>query len=112
MTRRTLKSTTAGLLVISLLQPVPAMAQIRAPQAVPSLGEGERLHRVQALAENETCFTAGAVDMERCDITMMRAELEALMQNGLPDPAERGVEDDETAALTVEERIALLIAAI
>jgi outer membrane protein OmpA-like peptidoglycan-associated protein len=119
MTRRTLKTTTASLLALSLIQPYPAMAQLRAltPQVTQhsSADAGrERLFLAQAEAEAETtsCFTEGAVDTERCDIEMLRAELEALLANGLPDAADRPAEDELTAALTAEERIGLLTAAI
>ncbi len=60
----------------------------------------------------ETCFTDGQVDMGRCDIGMLRAELEALMLNGLAEAADRPAEDPATAALTLEDRIGLLSAAI
>jgi outer membrane protein OmpA-like peptidoglycan-associated protein len=119
MTRRTLKTTTASLLALSLIQPYPAMAQLRAltPQVTQhsSADAGmERLFLAQAEAEAEatSCFTEGAVDTERCDIEMLRAELEALLANGLPDAADRPAEDELTAALTAEERIGLLTAAI
>ena len=115
MTRRTLKTTTASILALSLIQPYPAMAQLRAlnPQAAQhsSVSTGsERIFLAQA--EDATCFTDGEVDTARCDIDMMRAELEALLENGLPDAADRPAEDELTAALTAEERIGLLSAAI
>ena len=115
MTRRTLKTTTASILALSLIQPYPAMAQFRAlnPQAAQhsSVSTGsERIFLAQA--EDATCFTDGEVDTARCDIDMMRAELEALLENGLPDAADRPAEDELTAALTAEERIGLLSAAI
>ena len=115
MTRRTLKTTTASILALSLIQPYPAMAQIRAvtPQAAQhssaKLGS-EQLFLAQA--EVSTCFTNGEVDAARCDIDMLRAELEGLLQNGLPDAADRPAEDELTAALSAEERIGLLSAAI
>jgi outer membrane protein OmpA-like peptidoglycan-associated protein len=43
---------------------------------------------------------------------MLRAELEGLLQDGLPDAADRPAEDELTAALSAEERIGLLSAAI
>ena len=115
MTRRTLKTTTASILALSLIQPYPAMAQLRAlnPQAAQhsSVSTGsERIFLAQA--EDATCFTDGEVDTARCDIDMMRAELEALLENGLPDAADRPAEDELPAALTAEERIGLLSAAI
>ena len=115
MTRRTLKTTTASILALSLIQPYPAMAQIRAvtPQAAQhssaKLGS-EQLFLAQA--EVSTCFTNGEVDTARCDIDMLRAELEGLLQDGLPDAADRPAEDELTAALSAEERIGLLSAAI
>jgi outer membrane protein OmpA-like peptidoglycan-associated protein len=115
MTSRALKSTTASILAISLLQPYPAMAQIRAldtrfaqHKAVP--GGDSRIYLAQMTAE--TCFVAGQVDLERCDIGMLRAELDGLMQNGLAEAADRPAEDPATAALTLEDRIGLLSAAI
>ena len=115
MTRRTLKTTTASILALSLIQPYPAMAQLRAlnPQAAQhsSVSTGsERIFLAQA--EDATCFTDGEVDTARCESDMMRAELEALLENGLPDAADRPAEDELTAALTAEERIGLLSAAI
>ena len=115
MTRRTLKTTTASILALSLIQPYPAMAQIRAvtPQAAQhssaKLGS-EQLFLAQT--EGSTCFTNGEVDTARCDIDMLRAELEGLLQDGLPDAADRPAEDELTAALSAEERIGLLSAAI
>ncbi|MFP5508960.1 MAG: OmpA family protein [Alphaproteobacteria bacterium] len=115
MTRRTLKTTTASILALSLIQPYPAMAQIRAvtPQAAQHSSAkpgSEQLFLAQA--EVSTCFTNGEVDTARCDIDMLRAELEGLLQDGLPDPADRPAEDELTAALSAEERIGLLSAAI
>ncbi len=115
MTRRTLKTTTASLLVFSLIQPFPAMAQVRAlnvnsaQQSSAKQGD-ERVILAQSAAP--TCFTNGEIDTARCDIGMLRAELEALLNNGLPAPEDRAPEDDQTAALTAEERIGLLSAAI
>ena len=113
MTRRALKTTTASILALSLIQPYPAMAQIRAvnPQIAQhsSAQTGtERLFLAQA--EVPTCFTNGEVDTARCDIDMLRAELEALLQNGLAE--DRPAEDEATAALSADERIGLLSAAI
>ncbi|MDX1822945.1 MAG: OmpA family protein [Paracoccaceae bacterium] len=115
MTRRTLKTTTASILALSLIQPYPAMAQIRAvtPQAAQHSSAkpgSEQLFLAQA--EVSTCFTNGEVDTARCDIDMLRAELEGLLQDGLPDAADRPAEDELTAALSAEERIGLLSAAI
>jgi outer membrane protein OmpA-like peptidoglycan-associated protein len=115
MTRRTLKTTTASILALSLIQPYPAMAQLRAlnPQAAQHSSAGTGSERIfLAQTEDATCFTDGEVDTARCDIDMMRAELEALLENGLPDAADRPAEDELTAALTAEERIGLLSAAI
>ena len=115
MTRRTLKTTTASILALSLIQPYPAMAQLRAlnPQAAQHSSANTGSERIfLAQAEDATCFTDGEVDTARCDIDMMRAELEALLENGLPDAADRPAEDELTAALTAEERIGLLSAAI
>ncbi|OZB18131.1 MAG: hypothetical protein B7X55_05345 [Rhodobacterales bacterium 34-62-10] len=119
MTRRALKTTTASLLAISLIQPYPAMAQIRAltPHSAHQSSvntESERLFLAQTQAEAEvtSCFSEGEVDTERCDIDMLRAELELLLTNGLPDAADRSAEDELTSALSVEERIGLLSAAI
>lgn len=115
MTRRTLKTTTASILALSLIQPYPAMAQLRAlnPQAAQHSSATTGSERIfLAQAEDATCFTDGEVDTARCDIDMMRAELEALLENGLPDAADRPAEDELTAALTAEERIGLLSAAI
>jgi len=115
MTRRTLKTTTASILALSLIQPYPAMAQLRAlnPQAAQHSSANTGSERIfLAQAEDSTCFTDGEVDTARCDIDMMRAELEALLENGLPDAADRPAEDELTAALTAEERIGLLSAAI
>ncbi|OAN68714.1 hypothetical protein A8B83_17590 [Rhodobacteraceae bacterium EhC02] len=115
MTSRALKSTTASILAISLLQPYPAMAQIRAldthfAQHKSAPGGDSRIYLAQMTAE--TCFVAGQVDLERCDIGMLRAELDGLMQNGLAEAADRPAEDPATAALTLEDRIGLLSAAI
>jgi len=115
MTRRALKTTTASLLAISLIQPYPAMAQIRAldthfAQQKSVMTAADRIYLAQMTGE--TCFAAGQVDMERCDIGMLRAELEALLQNGLAEAADRPAEDPATAALTLEDRIGLLSAAI
>ena len=113
MTRRALKTTTASILALSLIQPYPAMAQIRAvnPQIAQHSSAqtgAERLFLAQA--EVPTCFTNGEVDTARCDIDMLRAELEALLQNGLAE--DRPAEDEATAALSADERIGLLSAAI
>ncbi|MGR3703340.1 MAG: OmpA family protein [Paracoccaceae bacterium] len=115
MTRRTLKTTTASILALSLIQPYPAMAQIRAvtPQAAQHSSAkpgSEQLFLAQV--EVSTCFTNGEVDTARCDIDMLRAELEGLLQDGLPDAADRPAEDELTTALSAEERIGLLSAAI
>lgn len=119
MTRRALKTTTASLLAISLIQPYPAMAQIRAlspemaqQSSVDTASERLFLAQAQAEAEVTSCFSEGEVDTERCDIEMLRAELELLLTNGLPDAADRPAEDELTSALSVEERIGLLSAAI
>ena len=115
MTRRTLKTTTASILVISLIQPFPAYSQIRAMNANIAQQKianpaGERIYLAQAV--QETCFTEGQIDLGRCDIGMLRAELEGLLQNGLAEAADRPAEDPATAALTLEDRIGLLSAAI
>ncbi|MFU8882034.1 MAG: hypothetical protein ACNA7Q_06670, partial [Rhodobacterales bacterium] len=115
MTRRPLKTTTASLLMISLIQPFPAMAQVRALNVSPAQ-QSSANHRdtqvILAQTAAPTCFTNGEVDTARCDIEMLRAELEALLNDGLAAPEDRAPEDDQTAALTMEERIGLLIAAI
>ena len=115
MTNRALKTTTASILAISLIQPYPALSQIRAPQAHMSQHKSasmadSRIYLAQMTGE--TCFADGQVDMGRCDIGMLRAELEALMLNGLAEAADRPAEDPATAALTLEDRIGLLSAAI
>jgi outer membrane protein OmpA-like peptidoglycan-associated protein len=117
MTRRALKTTTASLLAISLIQPFPAMAQFRTPTPQvtqhSSADAGEaRLYLAQAEAEETSCFTDGKVDTARCDIDMLRAALETLLANGLPDAADRPAEDELTSALSADERIGLLSAAI
>ncbi|MFN7004662.1 MAG: hypothetical protein ACK4NW_14665, partial [Roseinatronobacter sp.] len=82
MTRRSLKTTTASLLVISLIQPFPVMAQVRAlnpsstQQSDVKSGEARI---ILAQATQQSCFTNGAVDTARCDVEMLRAELEMLL---------------------------------
>jgi len=115
MTRRTLRTTTASILAISLIQPFPAMAQIRAlnvntSQQSSVITGQERLFLAQS--EAPTCFTNGQVDIVRCDVEMLRAELESLLEFGLADAEVRLPEDELTAALSAEERIGLLTAAI
>ena len=115
MTRRTLRATTASILVISLIQPFPAMSQVRALNVSSSQQSGE-VNGVERLllaqSEAPTCFTDGQVDTGRCDVEMMRAELESLLEFGLADAEVRPPEDELTAALSAEERIGLLTAAI
>lgn len=112
MTRNLLKTTTASIIAISLIQPYPAMAQIRAlnlntpQQSGVDLGNGAII-RAQA---EVSCFTDGQVDTSRCDIGQLRAALETLLRDGLTE--DRAPEDDATAALTLEDRIVLLSAAI
>jgi outer membrane protein OmpA-like peptidoglycan-associated protein len=115
MTRRTLRTTTASILAISLIQPFPAMAQIRAlnvntSQQSSVITGQERLFLAQS--EAPTCFTNGQVDIVRCDVEMLRAELDSLLEFGLADAEVRLPEDELTAALSAEERIGLLTAAI
>lgn len=115
MTRRSLKATTASLLVISLIQPFPAVAQIRAlnpSSAQQSDAKSGEARIILAQAAQQSCFTNGEVDTARCDIDMLRAELERLLADGAMGEVDTAGEDEATAALTVEERIGLLSAAI
>lgn len=115
MTRRSLKTTTASLLVISLIQPFPAMAQVRAlnpSSAQQSDVKSGEARVILAQAGERSCFTDGKVDTARCDINMLRAELELLLSDGSMGDIDNADEDEATAALTTEERIGLLSAAI
>ena len=115
MKRTALKTTTASLLAISLIQPFPAMAQVRAlniKSAQQSTAETRVERLFLAQSEAPTCFTDGRVDTARCDVTMLRDELESLLEFGLADVEARAPEDDLTTALTADERIGLLTAAI
>ncbi|MFU8863822.1 MAG: OmpA family protein [Rhodobacterales bacterium] len=115
MTRRSLKTTTASLLVISLIQPFPVMAQVRAlnpSSAQQSDAKSGEARIILAQAEQQSCFTNGEVDTARCDVDMLRAELERLLADGSMGEIDTAGEDEATAALTVEERIGLLSAAI
>jgi outer membrane protein OmpA-like peptidoglycan-associated protein len=113
MTRNLLKTTTASILAISLIQPYPAMAQIRALNLNASQHSGaksgnETIFLAQAAAAS--CFVNGQVDTAACDIGQLRSALETLLRDGLAE--DRDPEDDATAALTLEDRIGLLSAAI
>lgn len=115
MTRRSLKATTASLLVISLIQPFPVMAQVRAlnpSSAQQSDAKSGEARIILAQAAQQSCFTNGEVDTARCDVDMLRAELEMLLADGSMGEIDTANEDEATAALTVEERIGLLSAAI
>lgn len=115
MTRRSLKATTASLLVISLIQPFPVMAQVRAlnpSSAQQSDAKSGEARIILAQAAQQSCFTNGEVDTARCDVDMLRAELEMLLADGSVGEIDTANEDEATAALTVEERIGLLSAAI
>lgn len=115
MTRRSLKTTTASLLVISLIQPFPAMAQVRAlnpSSAQQSDVKSGEARVILAQAGERSCFTDGKVDTARCDVNMLRAELELLLSDGSMGDIDNADEDEATAALTTEERIGLLSAAI
>ncbi len=115
MTRRSLKTTTASLLVISLIQPFPVMAQVRAlnpSSAQQSDANSGNARIILAQAAQKSCFTDGEVDTERCDVEMLRAELEMLLADGSMGEIDTAGEDEATAALSAEERIGLLSAAI